>query len=232
MTNTSRLGLPEPVFGDPMNLNPPAFATIWQNVDAAIGPTFCTSSTKPASPYSCQWIYLTDTNTEQIWDPVASAWVTIKANPTGVIAFTAAQTNVAITAAGTEYQITTLNNLTVEPFRNYKVHVEGIVGFTFDGTKAVAQPTQFGNAFLRYANASTVTLSGTQFGQTGADASQSGLGATLSVKAQQNFAFDGIYTGTSATQLSVGWSYELAGTLNANTSAQYAQNSLMYVERV
>lgn len=232
MTVTPRLALPEPVSGDSQSISPPAFATIWSNVDGAIGPTICTSATKPASPYSCQWIYLTDTGAEQIWDPVASAWVTIKHNPTGILAATTAANNTALAAAGTEYLIATLNNLAIEPFRNYKVHVEGVCGFTFDGTKAMAQPTQNGQLFLRYANAATVTLAGTQFCTFSADASQSGFGATNSVSAQQNFAFDGIYTGTSSTQLSVGWSYTLAGTLNANCSAQYVQNTLMYVEQI
>lgn len=218
-----------------MSINPPAFATIWTNVDGAIGPTICTSSTKPSSPYACQWIYQTDLNAEQIWDPVASAWVNIKPNPTGIVGLNNTQTNVALTATGTEYQIATVNNLTIEPFRNYKVHVEGICGFTFNGSNIVAQPTQNGQAIIRYANAATVTTGGTLLTQTGVDASESGLGYSpnpFPVYAQQNFAFDGIYVGTSATQLSVGWDYELTGTLTANCSAQYAQNTLIYVERV
>jgi hypothetical protein len=235
MTTTPRLALPEPQGAptpDSMSVNPPAFATIWSNVDGAIGPTFWTSGTKPGTPYACQWIYLTDLNVEQVWDPIASAWVTIKNNPTGIVALSNTQTNVAVTAAGTEYLIVALNNLVVEPFRNYKVHVEGIVGFTFDGTHQVASPTQNGQANIRYANAATVTLAGTLLDATGVDASQSGSGSSTTITAQQNFAFDGIYIGTSSTQLSVCWSYELIGSLSANNSAQYAQNSLIYVERV
>lgn len=233
MTNTPRLALPEPQTTDSISISPPAFATIWSNVDAAIGPTFCTSSTKPASPYACQWIYLTDLNAEQIWDPIASAWVNIKPNPTGIIGATTTVNNTALTTIATEYQIATVNNMTVEPFRNYKVHVEGICGFTFDATKAMAQSTQQGEAFLRYANAASVALTDTQFQQVWADAMQFGTGYSVTTAiAQQNFTFDGIYTGTSATQLSVGWSYRITGSFSANCSAQYVQNTLMYVEQV
>lgn len=237
MTSTPRLGLPEPQSSDPMSSTPPAIATIWSNVDGAIGPTFCTSTTKPATPYACQWIYQTDLNAEQIWDPIASAWVTIKPNPTGIVAVTTTVNNTSIAAASTEYQVAILNNIAIEPFRNYKVHVEGICGFTFNGTQTMAQPTQTSEVFIRYANAASVNLTGTQLGLFGVDASQSGFGYTqtggLPVFAQQDFAVDSIYSGTAATQLSVLWSFKVASaSFTANTSAQFAQNTLMYVEQV
>ena len=232
MTNTPRLGLPEPQPTDLMTITPPAFATIWSNVDGAIGPTICTSSTKPATPYACQWIYLTDTGAEQIWDPIASAWITIKTNPTGIIAVNSQSNQTTIAAAATEYQIQTINAMAIEPYKNYKVHVEGIAGYNFDGTHQTALGTQTGQVFLRYSNASTVNLTGTLFAAMLADPMQSGLGATTTVKAQQMFSFDGIYIGNSSSQLSVCWSYEMAGTFNANSSSYYAKNTIMYVERI
>lgn len=69
-TNTTRLGLIKPDFVDVVDvtdLNSNA-----DDIDAAVGFTICTSSTRPSTPWSGQSIFETDTLTPYVWD--GSAW--------------------------------------------------------------------------------------------------------------------------------------------------------------
>lgn len=232
---TSRLGLPQPVNGDPMNVNPPAFATTWTNIDTAIGPTICTSSTKPGSPYATQWIYQTDINRHAIWDTVANAWVTILPNDYLFLGSNTTANPTTIAATGTKYMIAQLNSLTFEANVNYKLHVEGT--FSYTSTKGSnAAPTQNGKINTHYSLTGAVTTATAVLGSQYADAwSDTVYNPT---KAQVNFAMDSIFnTGTAnapagGTTLSVGWSFEVDGSFNASTSSFSASNSLLYVERV
>jgi len=235
MTTTPRLGLPEPVNGDPMNVNPPAFATTWTNIDPAIGPTLCTSSTKPASPYSTQWIYQTDINRHAIWDTVANAWITILPNDYLFLGSNTTANPTTIAATGTKYMIAQLNGLTFEANVNYKLHVEGT--FTYTSTKGSnIAPTQNGKINTHFSLTGAVTTATAVLGSRYADAwSDIVYNPTT---AAIDFAMDSIFnTGTAnapagSNTLSVGWSFEVDGTFNANASGFSASNSLLYVERV
>ena len=69
-TNTTKLGLIKPDLTDVVDvadLNDNA-----DSIDAAVGFTICTSATRPASPWTGQVIYETDTGLSFVWD--GSAW--------------------------------------------------------------------------------------------------------------------------------------------------------------
>lgn len=223
MAVTPRLKLPLPQANDGMNVNPPAFATMWTNTDPALGATACTASTRPASPYACQWIYQTDTNEHFIWDPITSAWVKISSNPTGIISVTSTLNNTSIAAINTRYLVASVNGLTVEQNRNYRIHVEGIFGYT--GTNNQSQPTEFPIAAIHVATSGTVTIGSTIQQSQYCDA------WTPDVIAQANFAFDAMWNSGSGTYLSAGWSLEVTGAFNPGASAFFADNVLFYVER-
>lgn len=227
MVVTPRLALPLPQASDGMNVNPPAFFTTWSNVDPAIGPTVCTSSTRPGSPYACQWIWQSDTNEHFIWDPVASAWVKISSNATGVIGINQSLNNTSVSAMSTRYMVAAINGLAVEQNKQYRIHVEGVFGFTGSGSM-YNQPTQTAQASIHIATsgsvATTSTVQQTQYCDAWAQTSTSGA------KAQQNFAFDCTWLSTG-TYLSTGWSIEVTGTQNSGSSNLYANNTEIYVER-
>lgn len=230
MTVTSRLVLPLPQSADLMSVNPPAFATIWQNVDPAIGPTFCTSSTRPASPYACQWIFETDTFHHLIWNPVSSAWDQIAMNPTGLTAInqTVAQTN--IPSQNTNYLCASIAPFSVEQGKNYLIHVAGVYGFTNNAgntgiqTGGAAKASIVANA----ANGSTTTVTA------GSTALQSqyvdAWGAGGGTPAHRSFHFEVPWSSGNNTQLSVGWIINVP-TFNTSCSGFYAKSSLIYVEQ-
>lgn len=232
---TPRLALPQPLNGDPMNVNPPAFATTWTNIDAAIGPTICTSSTKPASPYACQWIYQTDINRHAIWDTVASAWVTILPNDYFIAAYSNTANPTTISATGTKYMCTQINGITFEANVNYKLHVEGTFKYTSTKSSNV-QPTQNGKVNTHYSLTAPVTTATAVLGSHYVDAwSDIVYNPTT---AQVDFAFDDIInTGTAnapagGATMSIGWSFEVGGSFNANSSSFSVSNSVLYLERV
>jgi len=69
-TSTTKLGLTKPAYTDVVDV-----ADLNNNadkLDAAAGFTICTSGTRPASPWSGQVIYETDTGLSLVWD--GSAW--------------------------------------------------------------------------------------------------------------------------------------------------------------
>lgn len=231
MSVTPRLSLPQPQSSDSMAINPPAFNTIWSNLDPAIGPTFCTSATKPATPYSFQWIYLTDTGAHQIWDTVALAWITIKPNPLGILASTNSLNQTNISATGSKFMCTTLLNMTIDPWRTYRVHAEGVFAYTYQNPNTGQVMTQNGEAFIHYKNAATVATTDTIIGQQYVDAYGDATGFANNT-AQQNFSVDGLYFGSASTVLSVGWSFQVSGTFNPTASAELVQNVLTYVEQV
>lgn len=226
MANTPRLQLPEPQAGDSMNVNPPFFKTTWQNVDAAIGPTFCTSSTKPASPYACMWIYLTDQNVEQIWDPVANAWITLIATPVGIVASTNTANPTTISAAGTIYLCTSLNGLTVETFRNYRIHVEGTFSYTSNANWNV-QRTEKAIASIVTSTTGNVTAASPILQSQYVDA----WAYDNNVTAQRKFTFEGVYNSGANANLNVGWTIEVTPAFNSGGSNFSASNILSYVER-
>ena len=71
-TSTTKLGLTKPAYTDIVDV-----ADLNNNsdaIDAAVGFTVCTSSTRPATPWSGQSIFETDTLSSFIWD--GSTWQT------------------------------------------------------------------------------------------------------------------------------------------------------------
>lgn len=66
-TLTSRLKLLKAALSDPANYVT-YVADAFDKIDAAIGLTLCTSTTRPASPFVGQWILETDTNRRAHWD--------------------------------------------------------------------------------------------------------------------------------------------------------------------
>lgn len=235
MAVTSRLVLPEPQNGDPMNVVPPAFATTWTNVDAAIGPTICTSSTKPSAPYACQWIYQTDINRHAIWDPTSSAWVTILPNDYLLVASSSTANPTSISATSTKYMCTHIDGITFEANVNYKIHVEGTYSYTSTKSSNVS-PTQNGKANIHYSLTGAVTTGTAVLASQYVDAwSDIVYNPTT---AQSNFTFDGVFNSGTASApggsntLSVGWSFEVGGSFNGNSSSHSVSNSLLYLERV
>jgi hypothetical protein len=69
-TNTTRLGLTKPDFVDVVDIS--ELNTNADDIDAAVGFTVCTSTTRPGSPWSGQPIFETDTGNSFVWD--GSAW--------------------------------------------------------------------------------------------------------------------------------------------------------------
>lgn len=72
-TTTTRLALVKPTAGtaEPVNVTT-QLDNNWDAIDAAIGLTVCTSSTRPSSPFTGQWIFETDTGRTYFWN--ASVW--------------------------------------------------------------------------------------------------------------------------------------------------------------
>lgn len=70
-TNTTKLGLIKPDFVDVVDITD--LNTNADDIDAAVGFTICTSSTRPSTPWAGQPIFETDTLTPYIWS--GSAWV-------------------------------------------------------------------------------------------------------------------------------------------------------------
>lgn len=64
---TSRIKILKAALTDPANYTT-YIADGFDKIDAAIGLTTCTSTTRPASPYVGQWILETDTNRRAHWD--------------------------------------------------------------------------------------------------------------------------------------------------------------------
>jgi len=71
-TNTTNLGIaiPVPGSGEPFLVS--AYNAAISTLDGGVGFTICTSGTRPASPYTGQVIFETDTASSFIWD--GSAW--------------------------------------------------------------------------------------------------------------------------------------------------------------
>lgn len=226
MVSTTRLALPEPQSGDSMAVNPPAFATTWTNVDAAIGPTFCTSGSKPATPYACQWIYLTDLNLQQIWDPVASSWITIITNPGGISGSTSTANNTTLSTAGTIYLCSSINGLTLDANRNYRIHVEGVFQYTSNAAWNV-QRTEKAIASIVTSTSGNVTAGSTILQSHYIDAFSDGAPGT----AQRKFTFEGLYNTGTNTALNVGWTATVTPAFNSGASAFSVYNTLFYVER-
>lgn len=234
MAVSPRLLLPEPVAGDPMNVNPPAFTTIFQNLDPSVGFTVCTSGTKPGSPFSCQLIFLTDLNQIQIWDPTISAWVTLKPRPLGIIAATQANTPVTVSAFGTMYMGATLSNVPLEGLRNYKVHIEGILQWT-SAKVAATQNTSVGELFLHTDNSGTATVSSpvshVNYCDGYASPNASSQLAAVNFCVDTDFTPPQSQTGAPNTY-GLGWSFQFGTALPPNASAISIQNTLFYVENV
>lgn len=70
-TNTTKLGLIKPDFVDVVDITD--LNTNADDIDAAVGFTICTSSTRPSTPWAGQPIFETDTLTPYIWS--GTAWV-------------------------------------------------------------------------------------------------------------------------------------------------------------
>jgi hypothetical protein len=226
MSVTSRLGLPIPSLTDSMSANP--FATTFNLLDPAIGPTFCTSSTKPSTPYACQWIYQTDINLEAIWDPTISSWVTIYPNDSGILGSSTTVNTTGISATNTKYMCGTLTSLSLEANRNYKLHVEGIFGYISTRNNN-SQCQANGIAYTHQASGSSVLTSSTVIGQQYVDA---WVTPSSNATAQVNFTFDTIINSGAGGTNSFGWSFQ-DGTSGFNPGAGsiYVQNALTYLER-
>ena len=69
-TTTTKLGLTKPDVVDVVDIS--ELNTNADEIDAAVGFTVCTNATRPASPYTGQSIFETDTGDSFIWD--GSAW--------------------------------------------------------------------------------------------------------------------------------------------------------------
>lgn len=69
-TNTTKLGLIKPDFVDVVDITD--LNTNADDIDAAVGFTICTSSTRPSTPWTGQPIFETDTLNSFMWD--GSAW--------------------------------------------------------------------------------------------------------------------------------------------------------------
>lgn len=69
-TSTTKLGLIKPDFVDVVDITD--LNSNADDIDAAVGFTICTNATRPASPYTGQSIFETDTGDSFIWD--GSAW--------------------------------------------------------------------------------------------------------------------------------------------------------------
>ena len=69
-TTTTKLGLTKPDFVDVVDIS--ELNTNADEIDAAVGFTVCTNATRPASPYTGQSIFETDTGDSFIWD--GAAW--------------------------------------------------------------------------------------------------------------------------------------------------------------
>ena len=69
-TSTSKLGLTKPDLTD--NVDVTVLNTNFDDIDTAAGFAIVTSSTRPASPWTGQIIYETDTESSFVWD--GSAW--------------------------------------------------------------------------------------------------------------------------------------------------------------
>jgi hypothetical protein len=221
---TPRLSLPLPVSTDA--LSPPVFATFFTNLDAGLGYTFCTSATKPATPYKCQLIYLTDTFQEQIWDPVASAWVTLINMGKTFYGINQSATTASGSSATTEVMCGTLTS-TLDS-GTYKVHAEGVISWTSNYSSSV-EPTQQGVVRIRTASGASVTTSSTLAGSNYVDTWAPKNASPL--VAQTNFAFDSAFTVGAPGQYTTGWSY-LINSFPPGTSSFSLQNSLMYFEKV
>lgn len=226
---TSRLALPVPQDADSMKPNPPAFATIWQNVDAAIGPTICTSGTRPGSPYACQWIYETDTFHHLIWNPISSAWDQMATNPTGLVALnqTIAQTN--ILAPNTNFLCGSIAPFAIEQGKNYCIHVAGSTGFTATPSSTGSQTAIAikSSIVANAANGSTTTVTAASAAlQTQYVDAPSWSGGN----SQGNFDFEAVWSSGSNTQLSVGWTINIPSS-NSFDSNGYAKNRMIYVEQ-
>ena len=69
-TSTTKLGLTKPDFVDVVDITD--LNSNADDIDAAVGFTICTNATRPASPFTGQSIFETDTGDSFIWD--GSAW--------------------------------------------------------------------------------------------------------------------------------------------------------------
>lgn len=71
-TNTPNLGIAIPVPGSAEPFLVTAYNSAITTLDGGVGFTVCTSSTRPAAPYTGQSIFETDTLVPYIWD--GAAW--------------------------------------------------------------------------------------------------------------------------------------------------------------
>lgn len=74
-TTTTRLGLVKPTPGtnEPVDVEAQLNGN-WDKVDTAIGPTICTSGTRPVTPYDGQLIRETDTRRVYIYNATQTTW--------------------------------------------------------------------------------------------------------------------------------------------------------------
>jgi hypothetical protein len=74
-TSTTRLALTKPDTTDLVDIS--VLNTNFNKIDSAAGAFVCTSTTRPATPYSGQIIYETDTDQSFVWDSATSSWNTM-----------------------------------------------------------------------------------------------------------------------------------------------------------
>jgi len=229
MANTPRLVLPIPQGPDSMAITPPAFATIWQNVDSAIGPTFCTSSTRPGSPYACQWIYETDTFRHLIWNPIGSAWDQINLNPTGLVALNQTVAQTYITAQNTNFLCASIAPFAVEQGRNYCIHASGSTGFTnaASGTGTQTAVSFKASIVANAANGSTTTVTAAS---AALQSQYVDAPAWSGGNSRGSFDFEVPWASGSNTQLSVGWTINIPTTNSADIN-YFAKSNMIYVEQ-
>jgi hypothetical protein len=234
MAVTPRLALPEPQSADAMNVNPPAFKTLFQNLDKSVNFTVCTSVTKPATPFSYQLIYCTDTNQMIIWDAVASAWIVLRERPKGIVGVTAGGSPVSVTASGTKYMGANINNVRLEGLKNYRIHIESAIDFTSNKTVAT-QNTSVGEVFLHTDTSGTATTA-----SAATHVNYQDVYCSVNASAQRGhaqFAMEVIFQPPSsqvgsANLYGLGWSFQFGTALPPNSSVITIQNTLFYVENV
>lgn len=89
-TTTTKLGLVKPDGGDLVDI-----AVLNANadkIDASAGPTICTSTTRPTSPYNGQLIFETNTYNQYIWVSATSTWARLGSTPAGSVVTLASAT--------------------------------------------------------------------------------------------------------------------------------------------
>jgi hypothetical protein len=155
-TLTTRLGLVKPTPGTGENVNLSQMNANLDKIDgSAAGFTVCTSGTKPASPYTGQQIFETDTGNILFWD--GSSWVPIQrvsaalhriawnngVSLSGVIDETVVATLTGNLVSGRIYRIWSMTNLNVSNVDTtvwFRVREDNISGSVIRGGLAQHRP--------------------------------------------------------------------------------------------